>query len=259
MLQAVGQIWMERGGSMSPIFQKRRRKQPKRPLICSAVIVAAGSASRMQGVDKIMAPVGGQPVIARTLSAVQRCELVQDIVVVTRPDLIVPIGQVCQEYGITKVTKVVAGGEDRSRSVLIGLEETARDAQLIAIHDGARPFVSQQILEETIRAAEKTGAAAPAIPMNDTIKTAENGVVTGTPDRAKLFAVQTPQIFDGDLIRGALYDCVAQKRSLTDDCAAVERIGKTVTLTQGERFNLKITTQFDLILGEAIAAWQDGT
>ena len=241
---------------MSSFFHRLKRKpQPS----CAAVIVAAGNASRMRGVDKIMAEIGDKPVIAHTLAAFEACGLVREVVVVTRSDLIVPIGEVCKTYGFSKVTKVVTGGEDRSHSVLIGLGEVARDVDYIAIHDGARPFVSQRVLEETISAAYQTSAAAPAIPVNDTIKTAEKGLVTGTPDRSKLFAVQTPQVFDADLIRGALHHCVEQNLPMTDDCSAVERIGKSVTLTQGDRKNIKITTQFDLVIGEAIAAWQDAT
>lgn len=241
---------------MGSFFHKFKR--PPQPS-CAAVIVAAGNASRMQGVDKIMAEIGDKPVIAHTLAAFQTCDLVQEVVVVTRSDLIVPIGDVCKTYNFSKVTKVVTGGADRSHSVQIGLGEVARDVNYIAIHDGARPFVSQQVLQETITTAFRTSAAAPAIPVNDTIKTAEKGLVTGTPDRSKLFAVQTPQVFDADLIRGALHHCIEQNLPLTDDCSAVERIGKAVTLTQGDRKNIKITTQFDLVVGEAIATWQDAT
>ena len=243
-------------GAMGSIFHKfKRTSQPT----CAAVIVAAGTASRMQGVDKMMAVIGDKPVIAHTLAAFEACQLVQEVVVVTRSDLIVPIGEVCKTYGFSKVAKVVTGGNDRSHSVLIGLSEVGQDAEYIAIHDGARPFVSQKVLEETITTAWKTSAAAPAVPVNDTIKAAENGLVTGTPDRSKLFAVQTPQVFDADLIRGALHHCIEQKLPMTDDCSAVERIGKVVALTQGDRKNLKITTQFDLVIGEAIAACQDAT
>ena len=239
---------MESGENMGLFFKKR---SGQRKLHCSAVIVAAGSASRMKGVDKIMAEIGGMPVIARTLSVFQNCDRIGEIVVVTREDLLVPVGEVCRQYGFDKVTRVVVGGADRSRSVQNGLNELG-ETDYVAIHDGARPFVSAEVLEETIRAAERSGAAAPAIPVTDTIKTAQDSLVTGTPDRATLFAVQTPQIFDMDLICGALYHCIEKKIPLTDDCSAVEQIGKVVTLTVGERTNIKITTQFDLLIGEAI-------
>ena len=210
----------------------------------------------MKGVDKIMAEIGGMPVIARTLSVFQNCDRIGEIVVVTREDLLVPVGEVCRQYSFDKVTRVVVGGADRSRSVQNGLNELG-ETDYVAIHDGARPFVSAEVLEETIRAAERSGAAAPAIPVTDTIKTAQDSLVTGTPDRSTLFAVQTPQIFDMDLICGALYHCIEKKIPLTDDCSAVEQIGKVVTLTVGERTNIKITTQFDLLIGEAIVSWLD--
>lgn len=244
---------MESGENMGLFFKKR---SGQRKLYCSAVIVAAGSASRMKGVDKIMAEIGGMPVIARTLSVFQNCDRIGEIVVVTREDLLVPVGEVCRQYGFDKVTRVVVGGADRSRSVQNGLNELG-ETDYVAIHDGARPFVSAEVLEETIRAAERSGAAAPAIPVTDTIKTAQDSLVTGTPDRSTLFAVQTPQIFDMDLICGALYHCIEKKIPLTDDCSAVEQIGKVVTLTVGERTNIKITTQFDLLIGEAIVSWLD--
>lgn len=239
---------------MGSIFQRLKKKQPP---FCSAVIVAAGSASRMQGVDKIMTPLGGRPVLVHTLMAFEQCPLVHEVVVVTRSDLIVPVGALCQGYHLAKVTKVVAGGTDRSHSVQNGLSQVSRDATLVAIHDGARPFVSQTLLEQVITAAGKTGAAAPAVPVSDTIKTAKDGVVTGTPDRSVLFAVQTPQVFDADLIRGALHHCLEKGLALTDDCSAVEYIGKQVALIPGESRNLKITTQFDLLIGEAIVSCQD--
>lgn len=244
---------MESGENMGLFFKKR---SGQRKLHCSAIIVAAGSASRMKGVDKIMAEIGGMPVIARTLSVFQNCDRIGEIVVVTREDLLVPVGEVCRQYGFDKVTRVVVGGADRSRSVQNGLNELG-ETDYVAIHDGARPFVSAEVLEETIRAAERSGAAAPAIPVTDTIKTAQDSLVTGTPDRSTLFAVQTPQIFDMDLICGALYHCIEKKIPLTDDCSAVEQIGKVVALTTGERTNIKITTQFDLLIGEAIVSWLD--
>lgn len=233
---------------MGPFLKRLKQKKTG----CTAVIVAAGNASRMNGVDKIMAPLSGRPVISYTLEAFERCGRVQDVIVVTRSDLMVPIGDICRSFGFQKVRQIVAGGEDRTRSVLNGLKAAGPKAELIAIHDGARPFVTQKILEETIALAEKTSAAAPAVPVSDTIKTAENGIVTGTPDRSRLFAVQTPQVFDADLIRGALHFCCEQGAALTDDCSAVERLGKKVALSVGDVQNMKITTQFDLLMGEMI-------
>lgn len=234
----------------------RKVQKEKRPF-CSAVIVAAGSASRMKGVDKIMTTLGDKPVIAHTLLAFEQCERIDEVIVVTRSDLIVPISEVCKTYGADKVKHIIEGGDTRSESVLKGLNHADAKAQLVAIHDGARPFVSVEVIQTTIRAAELNAAAAPAIPVSDTIKEAEEGVVCGTPDRSRLFAVQTPQVFDIDLIRGALFHCVTHGIPLTDDCSAVEQIGKKVILTQGSPRNLKITTQFDLLIGEGILSCLD--
>lgn len=213
----------------------------------------------MNGVDKIMTELDGVPVIARTLSAFEKCELVDEVVVVTRSDLIFPIGDICRNYSITKVKHIVEGGADRTHSVLNGIAHTSSKTQIIAIHDGARPFVSQALLKETIATAIRTSAAAPAVPVNDTIKQAADNIVTATPDRAQLFAVQTPQVFDADLIRGALHKCLKDGIAITDDCSAVEYLGKQVVLTQGDRKNIKITTQFDLLIGEAVLACRDAT
>lgn len=238
---------------MASILKKwKKSRQP----FCSVVIVAAGSASRMQGVDKIMTDIGNMPVIARTLSAMERCELVDEVIVVTRSDLIFSISDLCAGYSFAKVRKVVEGGVDRAHSVLNGLKELDPKSTFVAIHDGARPFVSQRLLKEVIKTAIQTGAAAPAIPVSDTIKQAEDGIVVGTPDRSKLFAVQTPQVFDADFIRGALHKCIESGVVLTDDCSAAEHMGKQVTLTQGDVRNIKITTQFDLVIGEAIIQCQ---
>ena len=221
-------------------------------LFCSAVVVAAGNSSRMQGTDKIMAELDGRPVICHTLYALELCPLIHEIVVVTREDLIIPISRLCYDNGFKKTVKVVVGGNTRTESVSCGLNEVNRDAELIAIHDGARPFVSQELLREVISTAARCNAAAPAVPVKDTIKRAEDGQVRETPDRENLFAVQTPQVFEASLIRAAIQQALSEKITLTDDCAAVERLGMTVCLTAGAYENLKITTPTDLLFGDLL-------
>lgn len=235
-------------GFLSKLFGREGDTHP----YCAAVVPAAGNASRMQGIDKILTEIAGVPVLARTLAALQDCPLIDEIVVVTREDLIVPISDLCAQYGIDKVTKVVKGGSDRAESVSLGLREISKQAELAAIHDGARPFVSQEILAEVLQTAAKTGAAAPAVPVKDTIKQAKNGKVERTIDRSTLFAVQTPQVFQADFIAGALQHCREKGIALTDDCSAAEAMGMTVTLTNGSYENIKITTPVDLAMGEAI-------
>ena len=234
---------------------QRLFKKPEDPEEgCAVIVVAAGSATRMEGIDKIMTPLGGTPLILHTLAPFQASPLVEEIVIVTQEDKMVEIGTLCSRNGFDKVKRIVKGGATRTDSVWAGLKEVSKSAGYIAIQDGARPFVTREIIEETIRTAKARSAAAPAIPVKDTIKRAEDGVVTETLDRASLFAIQTPQGFAAPLIRAGIQKAVEEKISLTDDCAAVERLGCPVALTQGSEENIKITTPADLILGEAILA-----
>lgn len=235
---------------MSDFFSLFRRKQP-RP-VWSVVVVAAGTASRMQGIDKILAPLGDMPILARTLKVFQNSEAVSEVIVVTREDLLVDISRMCKEFFLDKVAKVVVGGAERMLSVRAGLRQVRPDAELIAIHDGARPFLTQAVLEQVLEQAARSGAAAPAIPLNDTIKRAANGIVEETVDRSVLWSVQTPQVFQADLIRAAVEQAVEQGVQVTDDCSIVEQLGMKVVLTPGDRENIKVTTPFDLILGQAI-------
>ena len=217
---------------------------------CGAVIVAAGSASRMGGIDKVMAPLNGEPMIARTVRAFQNCDAISEIVVVTRQDLILPITSLCAQ--MDKVQAVVAGGSSRQESVHLGLNALSGKCKLAAIHDGARPLISWQVIDRVVRAANTYGAAAPAIPVKDTIKVVQGGVVKETPDRASLQAVQTPQVFDFDILRGALKKAKQDGAQVTDDCSAVERIGLTVKIVEGEERNLKVTTPLDLKIAQLL-------
>lgn len=217
---------------------------------CGAVIVAAGSASRMGGIDKVMAPLGGTPMVARTAAAFQNCDAIAEIVIVTRSDLIRPISALCA--GMGKVRAVVAGGSNRQESVWLGLNALSEGIQLAAIHDGARPLISNLVIDRTVRAANSYGAAAPAVPVKDTIKVVKGGLVEKTPERATLQAVQTPQVFDFDLLRGALKKAEEEKAAVTDDCSAVERLGMKVKIVEGDERNLKVTTPMDLKIAEML-------
>lgn len=229
----------------------RRRKKEAGPS-CSVVVVAAGASTRM-GFDKILADVGGLPVIVRCLRSFEEAPSVSEVVVVTRTELVPEVARLCQDFGLSKVVKVVRGGENRTQSARLGTLECSRNAPLIAIHDGARPFVTVQVIEDAVAQAAVNGAAAPAVPVRDTIKAAKNGLVERTLDRSELYAVQTPQIFDGDLIRAALQKAVDDGVTLTDDCAAVERLGMKVALTPGDERNIKLTTPADLLVGEMLS------
>lgn len=218
---------------------------------CTVIVAASGRSTRM-GEDKILLPLGEVPVLLRTLWVLEGSPSVTEIIVVTREDLLVTAGQLCKDSGLTKVSKLIVGGKTRMESVLAGLREAEKDTELIAIHDAARPLVTQEIVEETIDMARRWGAAAPAVPVKDTIKRAVNGVVESTLDRSELFAMQTPQVFDHGLILGALEKAAADGAELTDDCAAVERLGIPVYLSQGSYENIKLTTPEDLATAEAI-------
>ncbi|MBE6958021.1 MAG: 2-C-methyl-D-erythritol 4-phosphate cytidylyltransferase [Ruminococcaceae bacterium] len=225
-----------------------RKTLPTKP--CGAVIVAAGTASRMEGIDKVMALLGGEPMIVRTVRAFQNCDAIKEIVIVTRQELIVPVMDLCHDFD--KVQVVLVGGKTRQESVEIGLGALSKDMKLAAVHDGARPFVSNDVIDRTVRAAGHYGAAAPAVPVKDTVKTVEKCLVTGTPDRNTLRAVQTPQVFDKDLLRAALVKAREDAAEVTDDCSAVERMGMSVVMVEGDEKNLKITTPMDLKIAEIL-------
>ena len=217
---------------------------------CGAVIVAAGNASRMGGIDKVMAELGGEPMIVRTVRAFQSCDAIREIVIVTRPDLIGKITELCA--GFDKVKAVVAGGADRPESVQKGLNALSCKVRLAAIHDGARPLVSQTVIDRTVRAAHTYSAAAPGIPVKDTVKMVQGGVVLETPDRSTLQAIQTPQVFDRALLQGALKKARDEKAPITDDCSAAERMGMSVKIVEGDERNIKVTIPMDLKIAEIL-------
>ena len=213
-----------------------------------AVVVAAGNASRMNGIDKVMAPIQGEPMILHTVRAFQNCDAIKEIVVVTREDLLSRVMGLCR--GFKKVRAVVVGGKDRQESVELGMNALSDKVKLVAIHDGARPLVTGAVIDRAVRAANSYGAAAPAVPVKDTIKTVQGGVVINTPDRKQLQAVQTPQTFDFDLLRGALKKARLEEAVITDDCSAVENMGFSVKIVEGDEKNIKVTTPLDLKIAE---------
>ena len=236
---------------MLPFLKKYR--EGRRPR-CAALVAAAGSSTRMGGgTNKLLLPLDGIPVLIRTLDALQRAERVDEIIVATREEELVEIAQLCHTYGITKCKKVVRGGESRAHSVMLAALEADKSMELLAVQDGARPLVTPALIDSVIAAAIRCGAAAPAVPVKDTIKCVrEDGAVAQTLDRSALRAVQTPQVFTADVLKAALQSVLEQGIEVTDDCGAVERLGKVVFLTEGEETNLKITTPADLVLAEAI-------
>ena len=220
---------------------------------CGAVIVAAGSASRMEGIDKALALLGGEPVIAQTVKAFQNCPAIEEIVIVTRQDLLERIADLAAPYA--KVKAVVVGGADRVQSVLCGLQALSEKVELAAIHDGARPLITPELIVKTVSAADFHGAAAPAIAVKDTIKNVQNHWVCGTPDRSSLRAVQTPQVFCLPDLLTALTQAIKDGAAITDDCSALERMGIPVYLVDGQESNIKITTPMDLKVAQML--WEE--
>ena len=234
------------------LYGKIKAKLGGKPF-CTMVVLAAGSSKRM-GRDKLMMEVGGIPVLVRSLQAMQDCAAVDELIVVTRTSRLEEIAALRDRYALTKMTKVVVGGMTRAESSLAGVLAASNRATLIGIHDAARPLVTDVIITDTISAAQKSRAAAPGIPVRDTVKVTSDGIITGTPARSTLSAIQTPQVFQAELLKAALQSAVNAEVTLTDDCSAVERLGKEVYLTAGDPENIKITTPLDLRLAEAILA-----
>ena len=234
------------------LFSKIFARQSGEVPVCSMIVAAAGSSHRMGGEDKLFLPLEGIPVLARTLMELDRASQVREIVVATRQELLLPVADLCKQYGISKPVKIIEGGATRVESVLAAAMECKPDSQLIAVHDGARPLVEPELVDRVILLAKRTNAAVPAVAVKDTIKLVDGDRVTETPCRDTLRAIQTPQVFSSVLLRAALQSAVENQAPVTDDCSAVERLGKEVYLTEGSYENIKITTPEDMLLASAI-------
>ena len=231
---------------LKKLFRKDSRKN------CSVVIVAAGSSERT-GKDKILLELGGEPVISRTIRAFQNSEFIDEIIVVTRTEDISFISDICNEKGYTKVKSVIEGGADRTQSSLAGVSAVSSKAELIAIHDGARPFVTDRIIKDAVAAAGQYLAAVPAVRSVDTVRIIdEDGVIIVCPDRNYVASIQTPQVFHADIIKGALSSAVTKELSLTDDSSAAERMGVKVHTVEGDVDNIKLTVPDDFVKAAAI-------
>ena len=216
----------------------------------SAVLVAAGSSTRM-GFDKLSFDLGRETVLHRSIRAFERCPDVTEIILVAGKNRAFVEQQAAD---CTKPVRIVPGGATRAESAKNGVLAAA--GEIVAVHDAARPFVSQAVIAAALAAAARCGAAAPAVPVKDTIKLAARGdgktvpdncLAKNTPDRSTLYAVQTPQCFDRAAYLAALEELDEEKaRLVTDDCSLFELTGRPVQLTQGDYANLKITTREDL-------------
>lgn len=215
----------------------------------SAVIAAAGSSQRMGGVNKLIVPLGGKPLLAWAVDTCQACSLVHQVVLVMNDDDLPAGRRLKEERGWSKVT-VCRGGARRQDSVQAGLRHV-QDAALVMIHDGARPFLTPALIADGLQAASQTGAALAAVPAKDTMKAVDHeNLVRETLPRDEIWAAQTPQVFRRDLIIAA-YENLQEE--VTDDAAAVERLGHRVRLYMGDYKNIKVTTPEDLFLARVIA------
>ena len=236
----------------SSVFSKLLMKTAETSVSCAAVIAAGGSSQRMDSVDKLFVEICGIPVLAHTLLAFQNCQNISEIVVVSREEALTRVCELCKKCGADKAIRVMIGGATRLDSVYNGVFAVSDEAQLIAIHDGARPCVDADIINTAVMAAAKYHAAAPAVPVTSTVKRVGGGIILDTLDREDLVEIQTPQVFTAELIKAALTKARNESPAVTDDCMAVELLGFPVRITEGSRRNIKITTSEDIAIAEAI-------
>lgn len=218
------------------------------------VIVAAGSSSRMGGINKIVSPLCGVPVIQRTVSAFESNAEVKSILLVTREDMIADLQRIISDAGFSKVTDIVAGGDCREESVKRGFDILSKnsDLKIVLVHDGARPLVSEGVINRVINAADSFGTAIPAVPVKDTVKrVGALGKVEETLIRDGLVNIQTPQGFKTEILSDAFLKSADDLRQFTDDSSLVEAAGNTVFTVMGDYKNIKITTPEDMLIATA--------
>jgi 2-C-methyl-D-erythritol 4-phosphate cytidylyltransferase len=221
------------------------------PQSVGAIIAAAGSGRRFGEGDKLFAPLAGRPLIAHSLMAFEVCRLIDTVVLVLAEENLERGCQLVDAAGFDKVAVICAGGPRRQDSVRLGLE-ALDPCRWVVVHDGARPLVTAALIEAGLAAAAETGAAIAAVPLTDTLKeAADDGLVRRTLDRRNLWAAQTPQVFDYELLREAHGRA---QDEVTDDAALVEALGRRVKVFPGSPRNLKVTTSADLALAQALLA-----
>ena len=223
----------------------------------SVIIVCAGNSTRMGGVNKILLPLGERLVIGVTMQAFQQCESVEEIVIVAREADIPAVKAEAEAAGITKLSACTTGGATRQESVINGAKLISKETQLVAVHDGARPLVKPEHIEKVIKDASVFGGATLGVPVKDTIKTVEDGLITDTPPRKLLYITQTPQIFKRELYFEGIDFALEHGLDFTDDCQLVEAIGAKVAMTAGDYTNIKITTPEDIKLAEVLMSLND--
>ena len=225
-------------------------------MFVTAIVPSAGVGSRLKkgGLNKPYLCLRGKPILAHTLRVLESCPQVSEIIVVVNKRFLARCRQdIVKKFRLKKVSRVVAGGATRSRSVYNGLAAVSKKADLVLVHDGARPFLTKDLVKRVINKAKRHGAAIAAVPVIATVKEATSRLnIKTTPDRSKLWMAQTPQVFKRDLIVKAYGKAFDGKAAATDDAALVEKIGHTVKLIKGSYKNIKITTDVDLELAKLL-------
>ena len=217
----------------------------------SAIVVAAGSSRRMGGINKLLLKIKGKEVLLRSVEAFEKNADTDEIIIAARREDIPLYAQLLSDC--KKVKCIVPGGETRQQSVAAAVAACSKNSVMLAIHDGARPLVTQDVISRTVAAAFENGAAACGVHVKDTIKiTDESGVITDTPDRANLWAVHTPQCFDKKMYESCVASLGESAKNMTDDCRLVEMSGGKVKMVEGLYSNIKITTAEDIPLAESL-------
>lgn len=218
----------------------------------SAIIACAGSFTRMNGVNKQLLELGGIPVAVRSMLAFEQLDEVTEIIVSVRESDIDEYKKLAEKYGITKIKAIVKGGETRQQSIFNAYKEVSKETRYVAVHDGARPLVSPENIKQCIKDASIFGAAVLGVPVKDTIKNVDGGLITDTPDRRKLYITQTPQIFRKDIYVKGINFANDHELDFTDDCQLAEAVGTKVAMTESSYRNIKITTPEDIAVAEIL-------
>jgi 2-C-methyl-D-erythritol 4-phosphate cytidylyltransferase len=220
----------------------------------SVIIAAGGMGKRMQSSEgKLFIEIGSFPMIALTVSVFESSEIIDDIILVVALDEIERAKKLVEKYGFKKIRHIIQGGATRQDSIYNGLQVVSTDTDIVVIHDGARPFVTKEIILEAISETRAYRAVIVGMPVKDTIKTVKDDrLVSNTLDRDFLWQVQTPQVFDYSLIKEAYERAKRLEIQATDDARLVERLGEKVKMIMGSYENIKITTPEDVKIAEAI-------
>ncbi|MBN1624573.1 MAG: 2-C-methyl-D-erythritol 4-phosphate cytidylyltransferase [Clostridia bacterium] len=229
-------------------------------MFVSSVIAAGGSSDRMNGSNKLLHEIGGKPILVRTIEVFLKSDKINEIILVVSAMAGNTYAEVLAKAGILDKVTITEGGKTRMESVKNGLHKVSKDADIVLIHDAARPFVTVQLIDDCIRATLEYGAACAAVPLTDTIKESDKkGMVKRTIPRNRLFSIQTPQAFMyRDILK--LHEKAAFRGlKVTDDASIAEYFGFEVYLVESDYSNIKITTRTDLLLAEVLAGNCDDT